>query len=187
VIRKFKKNTLKINNLYFDANSIIYDTVRTIDFTNLDDSEINCIIKNVFKKIDEYINLIEPNNLIYIGFDGTCPRAKLEQQRSRRYKSTYQTSISKTIFKDAKPDPFNTTAITPGTIFMNTLTVQLNKYYGEPKKYNVKNIILSSSDKFGEAEHKIFQFIRTNVDYHKEMKTVIYGLDADLIMLCIIL
>jgi 5'-3' exonuclease len=185
VIRKFKKNTLKINNLYFDANSIIYDTVRTIDFTNLDDSEINCIIKNVFKKIDEYINLIEPNNLIYIGFDGTCPRAKLEQQRSRRYKSTYQTSISKSIFKDAKPDPFNTTAITPGTIFMNTLTAQLNKYYGDPKKYNVKNIILSSSDKFGEAEHKIFQFIRTNVDYHKEMKTVIYGLDADLIMLCI--
>ena len=36
---------------------------------------------------------------------------------------------------------------------------------------------------FGEGEHKIYEYIRTNSEYHKDSTTVIYGLDADLIML----
>jgi len=44
-------------------------------------------------------------------------------------------------------------------------------------------IILSTSDKCGEGEHKIYEFIRMNPEYHRDTITVIYGLDADLIML----
>jgi 5'-3' exonuclease len=44
-------------------------------------------------------------------------------------------------------------------------------------------IILSTSDKYGEGEHKIYEFIRMNPEYHRDTTTVIYGLDADLIML----
>ena len=36
-------------------------------------------------------DIIKPDNIIYIAFDGVAPVAKLEQQRSRRYKSLYQT------------------------------------------------------------------------------------------------
>ena len=111
----------KINNLYLDSNSIIYDAVRNIDFTKLVESDIQTIIRCVIKKIDEYINIIQPDTYIYIALDGTAPVAKLEQQRQRRYKSLYQSQITKTIFKDTKLDPFNTTAITPGTKFMNEL------------------------------------------------------------------
>ena len=42
---------------------------------------------------------------------------------------------------------------------------------------------ISCSDKIGEGEHKIFEFIRNNEDYHSMTNTTIYGLDADLIML----
>jgi 5'-3' exonuclease len=185
IIQKFNKNCLKVNNLYLDSNSIIYDAVHNIDFTKLVESDVKTIIQCVIKKIDEYIVLIEPDTYIYIAFDGVAPVAKLEQQRERRYKSLYQAQISKSIFKDSKPDPFNTTAITPGTKFMNDLNKEIRAYYTDPKKYNVKNIILSLSDKAGEGEHKLFEFIRENPVYHKSSTSVIYGLDADLIMLSI--
>ena len=56
IVKKLNKNFLKVNNFYLDANSIIYDAVRNIDFSNIDDSDINVIIKSVFAKIDEVQN-----------------------------------------------------------------------------------------------------------------------------------
>ena len=174
IIRKLNKNTIRINNLYLDCNSIIYDAVHTIDFGKLTDSDVNTIIKTVIFKIDEYIGLIKPDQFIFIAFDGVAPVAKLEQQRERRYKSLYQNQISKSIFKDSKPDPWNTTAITPGTIFMTNLNSQIKGYFTDPKKYNVKNLILSTSDKFGEGEHKLFDFIRSYPEHHTKSSTIIY-------------
>ena len=185
LIKQLKQSNIIINNFYLDCNSIIYDCVHSIDFANLKESDVDVIIRSVCNKIDEYILQIKPNNNIFIAFDGVAPVAKLEQQRSRRYKSLYQNNISKAIFKDTKSDPWNTTAITPGTIFMNKLNEYVRKKYTDASKYNVNNIILSPSDKYGEGEHKLFQFIRDFPDEHKNQTTVIYGLDADLIMLSI--
>jgi 5'-3' exonuclease len=185
VLKKLSKNTIPVNNLYLDCNSIIYDAVHNIDFTKLVVSDIETIINSVCAKIDEYILQLKPDNIVYIAFDGVAPVAKLEQQRSRRYKSLYQNNISKSIFKDAKPDPWNTTAITPGTNFMKKLNDNIRRKYNEPKKYNIDSFILSPSDKYGEGEHKLFEFIRDFPEKHKDQNTVIYGLDADLIMLSI--
>ena len=185
VLKKLSNNTIPVNNLYLDCNSIIYDAVHNIDFTKLVISDIETIINSVCGKIDEYIFQLKPNNIVYIAFDGVAPVAKLEQQRSRRYKSLYQNNISKSIFKDAKPDPWNTTAITPGTNFMKKLNENIRKKYNEPKKYNIDSFVLSPSDKYGEGEHKLFEFIRQFPELHKDKNTVIYGLDADLIMLSI--
>jgi 5'-3' exonuclease len=185
LIKKLSKNTIPVNNLYLDCNSIIYDAVHNIDFTKLVVSDIDTIINTVCSKIDEYIFQLKPDNIVYIAFDGVAPAAKLEQQRSRRYKSLYQNTISKSIFKDAKPDPWNTTAITPGTAFMKKLNESIRRKYNEPKKYNIDSFVLSPSDKYGEGEHKLFEFIRQFPEHHKEKNTVIYGLDADLIMLSI--
>ena len=185
LVKKLSNNTVIVNNLYLDCNSIIYDAVHNIDFTKLVVSDIETIINSVCCKIDEYIFQLKPNNIVYIAFDGVAPVAKLEQQRSRRYKSLYQNNISKSIFKDAKPDPWNTTAITPGTIFMKKLNECVRRKYNEPKKYNIDSFVLSPSDKYGEGEHKLFEFIRQFPELHKDKNTVIYGLDADLIMLSI--
>jgi 5'-3' exonuclease len=185
LIKKFTKQSIPINNLYLDCNSIIYDAVHKIDFTKLNDSDVNTIIYAVIHKIEEYITLIQPDQNIFIAFDGVAPVAKLEQQRSRRYKSVYLNQISKSIFKDSKPDPWNTTAITPGTVFMDKLNEKIRKHFTKPEKYHLKTIYLSLSDKYGEGEHKIFEFMRAFPEYHKNTSTVIYGLDADLIMLSI--
>jgi 5'-3' exonuclease len=186
IIRKLSANTIKVDNLYLDCNSIIYDAVHNIDFSKLIESDMNTIIKAVCVKIDEYINLLKPNNIIYIAFDGVAPVAKLEQQRSRRYKSLYQNNITRSIFKGSKPDPWNTTAITPGTKFMQNLNEKIRIHYNNPPKFSCARIIISLSDSPGEGEHKLFDFIRAYPDYHTaDMNTIIYGLDADLIMLSI--
>jgi len=46
-------------------------------------------------------------------------------------------------------------------------------------------VIVSTSDACGEGEHKIFQHIRDFAGEHETKTTIIYGLDADLIMLCL--
>ena len=185
LLKKISKNTIPVNNLYLDCNSIIYDAVHNIDFAKLIISDIETIINSVCSKIDEYIFQLKPSNIVYIAFDGVAPVAKLEQQRSRRYKSLYQNNISKSIFKDTKPDPWNTTAITPGTTFMKNLNDSVRRKYNDPQKYNIESFVLSPSDKPGEGEHKLFAFIRQFPELHKDKNTVIYGLDADLIMLSI--
>jgi 5'-3' exonuclease len=185
IIRKFNKSSLKVNNLYLDANSIIYDCVHKIDFSNLVESDSETIQGDVFRKIDEYIALLNPDSNVYIAFDGVAPTAKLEQQRQRRYKSKVQADLAKAVYNGKKADAWNTAAITPGTKFMASLNTGLRKRFNDPAKYNLKNLILSPSDRYGEGEHKLFEYIRAFPDQHKEQNTVIYGLDADLIMLAI--
>ena len=185
IIKKLEDSTIQVNNLYLDCNSIIYDAVRNIDFTNLAESDVDAIIREVCVKIDQYILLLKPNKNLFIAFDGVAPVAKLEQQRSRRYKSLYQTSISRSIFKSTAPDPWNTTAITPGTIFMNKLNEKIHLRYKDPSKYGLQKLLVSGSNESGEGEHKLFEYIRSYPEEHSNVNTIIYGLDADLIMLSI--
>jgi 5'-3' exonuclease len=186
ILKPIINNAITFDNFYLDCNSIIYDSIHNIDFTKLKDTEVNTIIYSVIHKIDEYIYLIKPTTNVFIAFDGVAPVAKLDQQRARRYKSLYQNQVSKSIFKNLKPDAWNTAAITPGTSFMYELNEKIKKHYLHSEQvYSVKNIYLSLSDKYGEGEHKIFDFIRSHSEYHETTSTVIYGLDADLIMLCI--
>jgi len=185
IIRKLSSNPIKVDNLYLDCNSIIYDAVYKMSANIMTEDVANKIISSVIQIIKEYINLLKPTQALMIAFDGVAPVAKLEQQRSRRFKSLYQNSLSRSISKTTDPDPWNTTAITPGTLFMKTLDETISRVFSDHKQYNLNKIIISGSNIYGEGEHKIFKYIRDNSDYHKTLNTIIYGLDADLIMLSI--
>lgn len=185
IIKKLENSTIEVNNLYLDCNSIIYDAVRNIDFAKIAESDVDAIVEAVCVKIDEYIHLLKPNKNVYIAFDGVAPVAKLDQQRSRRYKSLYQNTILRSIYKSVTADPWNTTAITPGTIFMNKLNDKVYAKYNDANKYGLENLLVSGSDEPGEGEHKLFEYIRSFPEEHQGFNTIIYGLDADLIMLSI--
>jgi 5'-3' exonuclease len=144
------------------------------------------IIKSVCEQINSYIKIVKPTETVIIAFDGVAPVAKLENQRNRRYKSEFTASIIEKA--GVVKNSWDTTAITPGTPFMKKLDSGLNEYFasgGARRKFGAKQVIVSSSFQAGEGEHKIFEFIRSNQEKHKEEMTVIYGLDADLIMLSI--
>lgn len=159
ILKKFKPQSLKVDNLYLDSNSIVYDAVHKDPLQSDAD-----IIQNTILKIDEYIALVQPKNNIFIAFDGVAPVAKMEQQRQRRHRTSAAISGA---------TGFDTTKITPGTEFMKQMNTAMTNHY--------KNAIVSFG--VGEGEHKLFQFIRDNEAAHKKQTTIVYGLDADLIML----
>jgi 5'-3' exoribonuclease 1 len=173
-----QKNLLNkpINNLYLDCNAFIYDAVNN-DRTNLNE---DILIEFVCDKLIYYINLLKPDKKVFIAFDGVAPVAKLNQQRKRRYLSWYQNNYIK---PNANNTSWNTSAITPGTLFMDKLAEQIKKRFMCAKEFGLEEIIISCADEVGEGEHKLFCYIRNNASYHRDTNTVIYGLDADLIML----
>ncbi len=168
VLQKFSNQ--HFHNLYLDCNSIIYDCIRSSNMGN--NNKQICI--SVCQKIQQYIDTIRPSNTVYIAFDGVAPLAKMDQQRSRRYRSAY---LEKAQIVNASS--FDSTQITPGTEFMNYLATHLNNHYFNGPEM----VVVSASDEPGEGEHKLFQYIREHPDKHYGQNTAIYGLDADLLML----
>ena len=176
IIHEFMKIT---DNLYIDSNSIIYDCVNQLDINPKSDNYENLLIQLIIKRLQSLISFVAPKKKCLIAFDGVAPLAKLNQQRCRRFKSSYEKTIMNVIGEKTDTNKWDTTAITPGTKFMKKLSASIYKNFSN----NKIEYILSCSDKIGEGEHKIYEFIRDNSEYHLNTNTTIYGLDADLIML----
>ena len=87
ILIKLNKLNKNIDNLYLDSNSIIYDSMRLLEFNGNNLKYENQLIQIICNKIKEYITLVQPSNRVIIAFDGVAPLAKLDQQRIRRYKS----------------------------------------------------------------------------------------------------
>jgi len=185
-----------IHNLYLDCNGIIYDVVRQMQYTpgNKDAYEAE-LLQRICDSIDACIAILRPSNRVFVAFDGVAPVAKLNQQRERRYKSWYLGEMEAQrrrtlVAKVEAPKPaWNTSAITPGTQFMRALHDKLAQHYQTTPSTTTETstspkIIVSSSNEPGEGEHKLFEYIREHAAEHADQTTVIYGLDADLIMLC---
>ena len=64
---------------------------------------------------------------------------------------------------------------------MDYLSSKLETYFSDASKYNVKELVLSTSNEYGEGEHKLFHHIK-KCEYNNDV-IALYGLDADLIML----
>jgi len=178
ILCKFKTE-MPVDHLYMDCNSIIYDVVRQWGEETIK-RDTKTIIQRVIAKIDEYIATLSPKKRVIVAFDGVAPVAKLEQQRQRRYKSWYQSQMVRMLYPNKTEPDWNTTVITPGTVFMKELNEGIRHHYR-----NDDLVQVSTSFDYGEGEHKLFQFIRQHPEEHSESTTVIYGLDADLIMLSI--
>jgi 5'-3' exoribonuclease 1 len=193
IIIKRKKLNYEIDNFYLDSNSIIYNALENME-GYFNEEFINRLIKNICLQIDNYIKEIKPKNLVYISFDGIAPFAKLKQQKERRFKSKLVTEMLNEIIVEKCSNmfiekqaniKFDRTCITPGTYFMRQMDKKVNEFFmGREKIYNINKIIVSTSNERGEGEHKIFDYIRKNDNSNLESH-VIYGLDADLIILCL--
>jgi len=161
-----------------DLNCAIYYCVRKVQQRFPYNPEVNTKWeKELIDTVLAYITMMEkrvnPTTTLYIGVDGVAPMAKIKQQRLRRFKSARQAEDELKI-REMDTTRWDTNAITPGTVFMEKLTVALRDYAKTHKK-----VVVSPADEPGEGEQKIMAWIRD----HKPTDVVVYGLDADLIVL----
>jgi len=181
------KDLSTVNRLFLDLNGCIHPCCHNVlkEYPQLDGSSLEIkIYQEVVNYIIYLVNLCQPQNLLFIAIDGVAPRAKMQQQRYRRFKSAKEKIDKQKVYDKHKQvlekNNWDTNAITPGTQFMENLSIYLRTEL--PKQsLNVKEIFLSDSNDPGEGEHKIFEFIKEN--NLPNVNDIVYGLDADLIML----
>ncbi|KAI2623391.1 exoribonuclease 1 [Hypoxylon sp. NC1633] len=185
----------EFDNLYLDMNGIIHNcTHKDSHDTSFRLSEDEMFIR-IFNYIEHLFGKIKPKKLFFMAIDGVAPRAKMNQQRARRFRTALDAEMAreKAVREGQelpKEDPFDSNCITPGTEFMAKLTQQLkyfiNKKISEDSDWQVCDIVLSGHEVPGEGEHKIMEYIRNakaQPNYQPNVRHCLYGLDADLIML----
>ncbi|XP_026681598.1 5'-3' exoribonuclease 1 isoform X1 [Diaphorina citri] len=185
----------EFDNLYLDMNGIIHNCSHPND----NDPHFRITEKQIFQDIFHYIEIlfrmIQPKKLFFMAIDGVAPRAKMNQQRGRRFRSAKEAEVLEQKAKEKgerlpTEKRFDSNCITPGTPFMCRLHQQL-RYFVKLKITTDKLwkdvcVILSGHETPGEGEHKIMDYIRymkSKPDYNPNMRHCLYGLDADLIML----
>jgi 5'-3' exonuclease len=97
-----------IDRLYIDMNGIIHGCSHNNDESNdADEPDENAVANitepEIFQNISYYLDRLvkevaKPRELMYIAIDGVAPRAKLNQQRSRRYRSAQEGEIERTVY-----------------------------------------------------------------------------------------
>uniref|UniRef100_A0A8V5HES5 5'-3' exoribonuclease 1 n=1 Tax=Melopsittacus undulatus TaxID=13146 RepID=A0A8V5HES5_MELUD len=185
----------EFDNLYLDMNGIIHQCSHPND----DDVHFRISEDKIFADIFHYLEvlfrIIKPRKVFFMAVDGVAPRAKMNQQRGRRFRSAKEAEdkIKKALEKgETLPTEarFDSNCITPGTEFMARLHEHL-KYFvnmkiSTDKSWQGVTVYLSGHETPGEGEHKIMEFIRSEkAKPHHDPNTrhCLYGLDADLIML----
>lgn len=95
------------------------------------------MFKDIFNYIDKLFFLIKPQKLFFMAIDGVAPRAKMNQQRSRRFRSAKEAETMEKLAASRGEvrlhERFDSNCITPGTEFMDRLH--------EALRYFIKNKI----------------------------------------------
>ncbi|TKA78398.1 5'-3' exoribonuclease 2 [Cryomyces minteri] len=200
-------NGEEFDNLYLDMNGIVHPCSHPEEGPPPATEEEMMLA--VFEYTERVVKMVRPRKLMMIAVDGVAPRAKMNQQRSRRFRSAQeakqkdddkeehlkllkaQGKLSEEMDKSgAIKKTWDSNAITPGTPFMEILAMSLRywiayKLNTDPAWEKLK-VIISDATVPGEGEHKIMEFIRSqrnSPEHNPNTRHVIYGLDADLIML----
>ncbi|KAL1965027.1 hypothetical protein VTN77DRAFT_6087 [Rasamsonia byssochlamydoides] len=201
-------NGEEMDNLYLDMNGIVHPCTHP-EGKPAPANEQEMMLE-IFKYTDRVVNMVRPRKLLMIAVDGVAPRAKMNQQRSRRFRSAQEakeadekreefrkllakqngTSEDDDLQEHVIKKTWDSNVITPGTPFMDILAASLRywvayKLNTDPAWEKLK-VIISDATVPGEGEHKIMEFIRSqraSPDHDPNTRHVMYGLDADLIML----
>ena len=132
IITHLQKNQKQVTHLFLDFNGLIHPCVHEVlkqqkTHTIQNEKQLfSLFFKEIQQQLTQLLQKTKPTKLLYIAIDGVAPRAKMTQQRKRRYRSVYEKQKQKKVltkFNQTKSYQWDTNAITPGTLFMKELSV----------------------------------------------------------------
>eukprot|EP01033_Poteriospumella_lacustris_P007791 gene7791-5604_t len=185
-----------IDNLYFDMNGVIHNCSHNND-GGLQQAKSNAEILAAICEWLQYMIavVVKPQKLVYFAVDGVAPRAKLNQQRARRFRAAVDRKVQleqARVHGAAVANSFDSNCITPGTTFMveigNGLRAFIAQKMMEDPAWQGLEIHFSGCEVPGEGEHKIMSYIRDQKEKHAfppNLRHCIYGADADMILLAL--
>lgn len=182
---------IDIASLYVDCNGVVHPCCHPPPHEPQPASEDE-MLANLKKHLDRLVTAIKPTSLVYLALDGVAPRAKMNQQRKRRFCAAREAREKADAIAEIRGSPpaatWDHNAITPGTTFMAKVSATLTEW-GETlvaTKPAVR-VVISDSAIPGEGEHKIMAHLRGSSSAQKAGAAVIVGLDADLMFLSLAL
>ena len=172
------KKEKECHYFFLDFNSILYKVFYDNEKNKLSE---DFFLYNIIEEVKRLCNEeICPSKMIFFALDGPCPRAKMVQQRSRRYKSV---QLQNLLHKKDEWIPSNN--ICPGTDFMYKFKLYLLQQM-KKKLFHCPEVILSDSSYPGEGEQKILPFIKKLIKKDPDSNVVIMSPDNDLLSLSIL-
>lgn len=174
-----------------DFNCAMYHVLRTMppvataSSQTAWEADFCCAISSYLREI---CTIVAPTKGIYVSCDGVVCAAKRRQQRLRRFKGPWISAAEARVRIGAGGKPtessgWDQNALTPGSAFMRTLGSHLTGYGPSLQKSLGCEVIMSTTAEPGEGEHKLLRHMRSV----KPTTCTIYGLDADLILLAMLM
>jgi 5'-3' exoribonuclease 2 len=86
----FESGNPAIDNFYVDMNGLIHPACNPKGENIKEPSNFQEQCENIYEYIDKIMNIVRPRSLVYLAIDGVAPRAKMNQQRSRRFRAAME-------------------------------------------------------------------------------------------------
>jgi 5'-3' exoribonuclease 1 len=112
----------EFDNFYLDMNGIIHACTHPNDNVTSNALSEREMMLSIFRYVDRMVTeIVKPKRVLLLAIDGVAPRAKLNQQRARRFRAAQDRTESVTKAKQRgetidEGALFDSNCITPGTV-----------------------------------------------------------------------
>lgn len=178
--RNYSSLSFDLNGLLHSARKTVFESqtatgTRLIAEKYAKDPDLfkNAFFTEIGNSIVKTVEYFSPKDTLILAIDGIAPAAKMQQQRARRERAAKEGFSA-----------FDRNALTPGTDIMIEIESYLEIFIQKYRSKFPLTVIYSGHLTPGEGEHKIMEYYRSGI--MKEGNHVIYGLDADLILLSLV-